>query len=79
MAYFASIGCVPLIAMNPAEFLLDLANGNINDVTLPSELEEKVQSRNLGGSTRNAKPSPEDVHEVKARLLLVFLGRKQMV
>ncbi|CAD5175094.1 unnamed protein product [Musa acuminata subsp. malaccensis] len=63
MAYFASIGCVPLIAMNPAEFLLDLANGNINDVTLPSELEEKVQSRNLGGSTRNAKPSPEDVHE----------------
>ncbi|TXG58053.1 hypothetical protein EZV62_015882 [Acer yangbiense] len=32
MIYFQSIGCSPLIAMNPAEFLLDLANGNINDV-----------------------------------------------
>ncbi|THU73650.1 hypothetical protein C4D60_Mb04t25090 [Musa balbisiana] len=77
MAYFASIGCVPLIAMNPAEFLLDLANGNINDVTLPSELEEKVQSRNLGGSTRNTKPSPEDVHEYLVEAFETRVADKQ--
>ncbi|KAE9465711.1 hypothetical protein C3L33_02410, partial [Rhododendron williamsianum] len=43
MVYFSSIGCSPLIAMNPAEFLLDLANGNINDVSIPSELEDKTR------------------------------------
>ena len=65
MVYFSSIGCSPLIAMNPAEFLLDLANGNINDVSVPSELDDKVQMENLGGDTRNNKPTAKDVHEVK--------------
>lgn len=65
MFYFSSIGCSPLIAMNPAEFLLDLANGNINDVSLPSELEDKVQMENSDANTRNGKPSPAVVHEVK--------------
>lgn len=41
MMYFSSIGCNPIIAMNPAEFLVDLANGNINDKSVPSELEDK--------------------------------------
>ncbi|XP_039779903.1 ABC transporter G family member 22-like isoform X2 [Panicum virgatum] len=41
MPYFQSIGCTPFIAMNPAEFLLDLANGNTNDVSVPSELDDK--------------------------------------
>ncbi|RZR74815.1 hypothetical protein BHM03_00043912 [Ensete ventricosum] len=59
------------------EFLLDLANGNINDVTLPSELEEKVQSKNLGGSTRNAKPSPEDVHEYLVEVYDTRVADKQ--
>ncbi|KAF8403411.1 hypothetical protein HHK36_011514 [Tetracentron sinense] len=63
MVYFSSIGCSPLIAMNPAEFLLDLANGNINDVSVPSELEDKVQMENLETETRNGKPSPAIVHE----------------
>lgn len=66
MEYFSSIGCSPLIAMNPAEFLLDLANGNLNDVSVPSELEDRVQI--LGNSereTKNGKPSPAVVHEVK--------------
>lgn len=61
--YFSSIGCTPLIAMNPAEFLLDLANGNINDVSVPSELEDKVQMENLETETTNGKPSPTIVHE----------------
>ncbi|KAI5560668.1 hypothetical protein POPTR_016G065900v4 [Populus trichocarpa] len=63
MLYFSSIGCNPLIAMNPAEFLLDLANGNINDVSVPSELEDKVQIGNSEAETRNGKPSPAVVHE----------------
>lgn len=63
MVYFSSIGCSPLIAMNPAEFLLDLANGNINDVSIPSELEDKVQMGNSDTETRNGKPSPAVVHE----------------
>ncbi|KAK9986528.1 hypothetical protein SO802_031479 [Lithocarpus litseifolius] len=63
MVYFSSIGCSPLIAMNPAEFLLDLANGNLNDVSVPSELEDKVQMGNSDTETRNGKPSPAIVHE----------------
>ncbi|THU64778.1 hypothetical protein C4D60_Mb01t30020 [Musa balbisiana] len=63
MDYFSSIGCSPLIAINPAEFLLDLANGNLSDTTIPSELEKKVQSKDLGSNARNGKPSPEDVHK----------------
>ncbi|KAL5708953.1 ABC transporter G member 22 [Ranunculus cassubicifolius] len=61
--YFSSIGCTPFIAMNPAELLLDLANGNINDVSVPSELEDRVQVGNLETETRNGKPSPTVVHE----------------
>ncbi|XVE75825.1 hypothetical protein DITRI_Ditri12bG0122900 [Diplodiscus trichospermus] len=63
MVYFSSIGCSPLIAMNPAEFLLDLANGNINDISVPSELEDKVQMGNSETETRNGKPPPAVVHE----------------
>uniref|UniRef100_A0A6N2MTT3 sucrose-phosphate phosphatase n=1 Tax=Salix viminalis TaxID=40686 RepID=A0A6N2MTT3_SALVM len=63
MLYFSSIGCNPLIAMNPAEFLLDLANGNINDISVPSKLEDKVQIGNSDAGKRNKKPSPAVVHE----------------
>ncbi|KAL5545656.1 hypothetical protein UlMin_005343 [Ulmus minor] len=63
MVYFSSIGCSPLIAMNPAEFLLDLANGNTNDVSLPSELEDKVQMGNSDSNTGDGKPTPAVVHE----------------
>ncbi|KAJ8494265.1 hypothetical protein OPV22_015986 [Ensete ventricosum] len=41
MLYFSSIGCSPLIPMNPAEFLIDLANGNINDKSVPLELQQR--------------------------------------
>ncbi|WOK98489.1 ABC transporter G family member 22-like isoform X1 [Canna indica] len=63
MSYFSAIGFSPVITMNPAEFLIDLANGNITDVTIPPELEDRVQSKNSETNTRNRKPSPEDVHE----------------
>lgn len=72
MAYFSSIGCSPLIAMNPAEFLLDLANGNVNDVSVPSELEDKVQIGNADTHTGSGKPSPAVVHEVDSSFLWTF-------
>ncbi|XP_061372103.1 ABC transporter G family member 22 isoform X1 [Gastrolobium bilobum] len=63
MDYFQFIGCTPLIAMNPAEFLLDLANGNVNDISVPSELEDKVQVGNAEAETQNGKPSAAVVQE----------------
>lgn len=44
MDYFSSIGFSPLIAMNPADFLLDLASGNLADMSIPVELNQKVVS-----------------------------------
>lgn len=64
-AYFASIGCSPLIAMNPAEFMLDLANGNVTDISVPSELEDRVQMGNAKAETKSGKIAPAIVHEVK--------------
>lgn len=65
MVYFSSIGCSPLIAMNPAEFLLDLANGNINDKSVPSELQDKIITPTKSIEARNGGLSPVDVHEVR--------------
>ncbi|GFP96019.1 ABC transporter g family member 22, partial [Phtheirospermum japonicum] len=63
MVYFSSIGCCPLIAMNPAEFMLDLANGNVTDISVPSELEDKVQMGNCREETKSGKPAPRVVQE----------------
>ncbi|KAF3773453.1 ABC transporter G family member 26 [Nymphaea thermarum] len=38
MNYFLSIGFTPQIAMNPADFMLDLATGCVNDIGIPQEL-----------------------------------------
>lgn len=62
MNYFSSIGCTPLLAMNPAEFLLDLANGNMNDVSIPSDLDDNVHQETLS-ETMKENFSPDDVHE----------------
>ncbi|XP_078439654.1 ABC-2 type transporter family protein [Wolffia australiana] len=35
MQYFSSLGFVPQLAMNPAEFLLDLATGHVQDMNIP--------------------------------------------
>ncbi|KAH9295616.1 hypothetical protein KI387_039204, partial [Taxus chinensis] len=39
MAYFASLRFVPQLAMNPADFILDLATGHVNDITFPEEFQ----------------------------------------
>ncbi|EOA25273.1 hypothetical protein CARUB_v10018588mg [Capsella rubella] len=63
MPYFSSIGCSPLFAMNPAEFLLDLANGNMNDISTPSALKEKMKMGNSFSEIRSSKPTPTVVYE----------------
>ncbi|KAK8705248.1 hypothetical protein V6N13_048854 [Hibiscus sabdariffa] len=45
------------------EFLLDLANGNITDISVPSELEDIVQMGNSEAETGNGKPPLAVVHE----------------
>ncbi|CAN8268152.1 unnamed protein product [Cochlearia groenlandica] len=60
LSYFSSIGCSPLLAMNPAEFLLDLANGNTNDISIPSSLKQKTK---IASETRSSKPTPTIVYE----------------
>lgn len=44
MDYFSYIGFSPQIAMNPADFLLDLASGNVIDMSVPGELTEQQTS-----------------------------------
>lgn len=51
MNYFSSIRLYPLIAMNPADFLLDLANGNLADMSIPTELEHMVSLANENKTT----------------------------
>ncbi|XP_042439406.1 ABC transporter G family member 22-like [Zingiber officinale] len=63
MIYFSSIGCRPLIPMNPAEFLIDLANGNINDKSIPMELELKSLNGSQQIKCHEDSPSPIDIHE----------------
>lgn len=63
MDYFKLIGCSPLITMNPAEFLLDLANGNMIDISVPSELNDKVHMGNAETETSNGKPSAAVIQE----------------
>ncbi|KAL3643260.1 ABC transporter G member 26 [Castilleja foliolosa] len=38
MEYFSGLRFIPEIAMNPAEFLLDLATGQVNDISVPDDL-----------------------------------------
>ncbi|XP_059440855.1 ABC transporter G family member 26 [Corylus avellana] len=40
MEYFSSLRFIPEIPMNPAEFLLDLATGQVDDISVPGDLFE---------------------------------------
>ncbi|XVE60165.1 hypothetical protein DITRI_Ditri05aG0106000 [Diplodiscus trichospermus] len=62
MLYFSSMGCSPLVAMNPAEFLIDLANGNIKDKSVPSDL-DRFSPKNESQYMKHEGPSQVDVHE----------------
>ncbi|KAH9737825.1 ABC transporter G family member 22 [Citrus sinensis] len=64
MTYFSSIGCSPQIAMNPAEFLLDLANGNLHDQYLVEAYETRVAENE---KKKLMAPIPLD-EEIKAKV-----------
>ncbi|KAM5582700.1 ABC transporter G family member 26 [Rosa sericea] len=38
LEYFSALRFIPQIPMNPAEFLLDLATGQVNDISVPQDL-----------------------------------------
>lgn len=50
MEYFSSLRFNPEIPMNPAEFLIDLATGQIQDISVPEEL--LVPQGNIPNSER---------------------------
>mgnify|MGYP000500542073 CR=1 FL=1 len=45
MQYFASHNYTPQLVMNPADFLLDLATGKVENITLPEDLRNALFSR----------------------------------
>lgn len=62
-AYFASIGLTAFIAMNPADFILDLASGNLNDISIPPALEGTASAPTArSDKPLLAVPSPAEVH-----------------
>jgi hypothetical protein len=62
-AYFASIGLTAFIAMNPADFILDLASGNLNDISIPPALEGTASAPTArADKPLLAVPSPAEVH-----------------
>lgn len=38
LEYFSALRFIPQLPMNPAEFLLDLATGQVNDISVPPDL-----------------------------------------
>uniref|UniRef100_K7LAD3 ABC transporter domain-containing protein n=1 Tax=Glycine max TaxID=3847 RepID=K7LAD3_SOYBN len=44
MEYFSSLRFTPQIPMNPAEFLLDLATGQVNDIRVPTDILQDQES-----------------------------------
>ncbi|KAK2440902.1 ABC transporter G family member [Trifolium repens] len=44
MEYFSSLRFSPEIAMNPAEFLLDMATGEVNDISVPTDIFDNQES-----------------------------------
>lgn len=49
MPHFERVGLSPMLAMNPADFLLDLCTGTSSDISLPRSLkgDEKFSEKNL--------------------------------
>ncbi|KAK7289602.1 hypothetical protein RIF29_03356 [Crotalaria pallida] len=46
LEYFSSLRFVPAIPMNPAEFMIDLATGQVNDMTVPTDIFDDQESVN---------------------------------
>jgi hypothetical protein len=82
--YFSTkLGLVPQIPMNPADFVLDLASGNVNDVLIPISLTQRAikrQSSTVSTTTQKQPPTITklDVQEVMSwHTLLVHFSFQQ--
>ena len=65
MQYFASHHYTPQLIMNPADFLLDLATGKMEGITLPEDLRNalvlrKMEKRNVVVALKFPGGSPND-------------------
>eukprot|EP00897_Mesotaenium_endlicherianum_P001634 jgi/Mesen1/1499/ME000132S00440 len=47
MPYFGALGFAPLFATNPADFILDIANGNLQDCKVPERLQVAADKQSI--------------------------------
>jgi hypothetical protein len=66
MEYFSSLSFVPEIPMNPAEFLLDLATGQVNDISVPQDIMKDQESTDPSAAV------------IKVRLVIIYLFHSQL-
>lgn len=71
MEHFASVGFSPFLAMNPADFLLDLANGNIHDISVPAGLVNTSHAEG-GDSHGDQFPGSLSSHDVLEYLIEAY-------
>jgi len=70
MEYFDSLSIAPQLAMNPAEFLLDLASGVTSDITVPEDLDS--------GQRRNQSNSQFQIEEAESQREIILEVRMQI-
>lgn len=61
MQYFSSLSFTPEIPMNPAEFMLDLATGQVNNISFPQDTFKDQESADRSKSV------------IKVRLCIIYL------
>ncbi|KAJ0045932.1 hypothetical protein Pint_03769 [Pistacia integerrima] len=66
MDYFSSLSFNPEIAMNPAEFLLDLATGQVNDISVPEGLMASQGASDAERAVIKPKEKEENHRNTKA-------------
>lgn len=73
MEYFDSLSIAPQLAMNPAEFLLDLATGVTSDITLPEDLDsgQTINPQILKLQIEEPDSQRERILEVRSRSIVV--------
>jgi len=55
MQYFSSLRFIPEIPMNPAEFLLDLATGQVNNISVPLDILKDQESADSSKAVINVR------------------------
>jgi len=55
MQYFSSLRFTPEIPMNPAEFMLDLATGQVNNISFPQDIFKDQESADSSKSVIKVK------------------------